>query len=41
MDVGSHGIVIDSIRSINVAEGNPITPLCYVDGNWAQLTQLG
>lgn len=40
MDVGSHGIVIGSIRSINVPKGNPITPLCYVDGSWAQLSGL-
>lgn len=40
MDVGSHGIVIGRITTIKVADAADYSPLCYVDGNWAQLTGL-
>lgn len=40
MDVGSHGIVIGNIHTIRVSNGAEIAPLCYVDGNWAQFTDL-
>ncbi len=41
MDVGSHGIVIGHIHSIKVSPEADYSPLCYVDGNWAQLNSLG
>lgn len=40
MDVGSHGIVIGNIRDVRVPHAGPVSPLCYIDGEWASLDRL-
>lgn len=40
MDVGSHGIVIGNIKSVQISNGSTSEPLCYVDGKWAVLDIL-
>ncbi len=40
MDVGSHGIVIGNIKSVQVSARQTYAPLCYVDGKWAVLDTL-
>lgn len=40
MDVGSHGIVIGNILGVRTLEAANVSPLCYVDGEWAKLNSL-
>ncbi|MFC3051379.1 flavin reductase family protein [Kordiimonas pumila] len=40
LDAGSHGIVIGLIRSIVVGGNSGDTPLCYLDGDWATMTNF-
>lgn len=40
MDVGSHGIVIGIIRSVNIPGDESYSPLCYADGAWARLENI-